>query len=234
MSKAAIVTGAGSGVGQAVAITLSRQGWKVGLVGRREEALRATARAGEESNCLVCPCDIGDAAAVEAMTARFLGAHGRIDALVNCAGNNVPERSLEELSLENYHLIMGANVHGAYYTAQAVLPIMRQQRSGTIVNIVSEAGKMANAKAGPAYVISKFGQAGLSQAINTEERAHGIRACAIFPGDIDTPRLDKRPHPPGAEAREKMLRAEDVADCVILCLNLPARAVVEELLLRPA
>ena len=104
---------------------------------------------------------------------------------------------------------------------------------GTIVNIVSDAGKLASPKAGPAYVMSKFGLAGLTQAINAEERTQGIRACAIFPGDIDTPLLDKRPAPPGAEARAKMLQPEDVAACVLLAIQLPARAVVEEILVRP-
>jgi NADP-dependent 3-hydroxy acid dehydrogenase YdfG len=75
--------------------------------------------------------------------------------------------------------------------------------------------------------------AGLTQSINAEERANGIRACAIFPGDIDTPLLDKRPQPPSPEARTKMLMPEDLAECVWLCVNLPSRALVEEILIRP-
>ena len=110
---------------------------------------------------------------------------------------------------------------------------MRARKTGTIVNIVSDAGKQASPKAGPAYVMSKFGLAGLTQSINAEERDNGIRACAIFPGDIDTPLLDKRPAPPGAEARAKMLSAEDVAECALLAISLPQRAVVEEILIRP-
>jgi NAD(P)-dependent dehydrogenase (short-subunit alcohol dehydrogenase family) len=105
--------------------------------------------------------------------------------------------------------------------------------SGTIVHVVSDAGKQASPKAGPAYAMSKFGLAGLTQSINAEERGNGIRACAIFPGDIDTPLLDKRPAPPSAEARAKMMRAEDVAACVLLAINLPSRAIVEELVIRP-
>ena len=81
--------------------------------------------------------------------------------------------------------------------------------------------------------MSKFGLAGLTQSINAEERGNGIRACAIFPGDIDTPLLEKRPSPPPAEARAKMMRAEDVAACAMLAINLPDRAVVEELIVRP-
>ena len=81
--------------------------------------------------------------------------------------------------------------------------------------------------------MSKFGLAGLTQSINAEERANGIRACAIFPGDIDTPLLEKRPAPPTAKARAKMLKSEDVAECALLAITLPPRAVVEEILIRP-
>ncbi len=110
---------------------------------------------------------------------------------------------------------------------------MRARKSGTIVNIVSDAGKQASPKAGPAYVMSKFGLTGLTQSINAEERANGVRACAIFPGDIDTPLLEKRPNPPTHEARARMLQAADVAECAWLAINLPSRAIVEEILVRP-
>jgi NAD(P)-dependent dehydrogenase (short-subunit alcohol dehydrogenase family) len=101
------------------------------------------------------------------------------------------------------------------------------------VNIVSDAGKQASPKAGPAYVMSKFGLAGLTQSINAEERGNGVRACAVFPGDIDTPLLEKRPSPPDAEARSRMLQAEDVAACVLLAITLPERAIAEEIVIRP-
>ena len=156
-----------------------------------------------------------------------------MEVLVNAAGTNAPRRALAVLSPEDYHEMINTNLNGAYYCVQAFLPGMRARRRGTIINIVSEAGKLASPKAGPAYVMSKFGLAGLNQSINAEERAHGVRACAIFPGDIDTPILDKRPQPPDAAARATMLQSEDIAECAWLCLNLPARAVVEEILIRP-
>ena len=81
--------------------------------------------------------------------------------------------------------------------------------------------------------MSKFGLVGLTQAINAEERARGIRACAILPGDIDTPLLDKRPAPPDATARAKMMLPEDIAACALLAINLPSRVIVEEMLVRP-
>lgn len=235
MSNSAVVTGAGSGVGAAIAVALAREGWRVALVGRRVEALRQTAaRAGVESKgLLICPCDIGDPAAVEAMAGRVLGEFREVEVLVNAAGTNAPRRALEVLTLADYRAMIDTNLNGAYYCVQAFLPQMRSRRSGTVINIVSDAGKMASPKAGPAYVMSKFGLAGLTQSINAEERQNGIRACAVFPGDIDTPLLDLRPSPPTAEARGRMLQAEDVAECALLAIRLPARALVEELVIRP-
>ena len=235
MNKNAVVTGAGSGVGQAVALALAKQGWRVAIVGRRVETLKETVeRAGaDKDKLLVFPCDIGDNNAVARIGREILAKFGTVEVLVNAAGTNAPKRALEVLSLEDYHAMIDTNLNGAYYITQAFLPAMRAQKSGTIVHIVSDAGKQASPKAGPAYVMSKFGLAGLTQSINAEERGNGIRACAIFPGDIDTPLLDKRPSPPPAEARAKMMRAEDIAECAMLAINLPSRAVVEELIIRP-
>ncbi|GIX50483.1 MAG: oxidoreductase [Limisphaera sp.] len=234
-ARYAVVTGGGSGVGRATALALAQQGWYVAVVGRRTDALAETVRlAGPRgAQMRIARCDISDPSAVGRMAAELLAAWPAVDLLVNAAGTNVPRRSLAELSLEDYRAILGANLHGAFHCVQAFLPAMRRQKRGTIVNIVSDAGKWASAKAGPAYVVSKFGLAGLTQSINAEERSNGIRACAIFPGDIDTPLLDKRPEPPPPEARSRMLRPEDVAACVLFCVNLPDHAVVEELLIRP-
>jgi NAD(P)-dependent dehydrogenase (short-subunit alcohol dehydrogenase family) len=235
MQKNAVITGAGSGVGRAIALALAAEHWRVAIIGRREEALRETiALAGNHAaQFLAVPCDIGRRAEIGAMSARVLAAFGEVEALVNAAGTNAPKRSLDVLSLDDYQRMIDTNLHGAFYCVQAFLPGMRQRGSGTIVNIVSDAGKLASPKAGPAYVISKFGLAGLTQSINAEERGHGIRACAIFPGDIDTPLLKQRPQPPTEEARARMLRAEDVAECALLAIRLPERAIVEELIIRP-
>jgi NAD(P)-dependent dehydrogenase (short-subunit alcohol dehydrogenase family) len=231
MSKNAVITGAGTGVGAAVAIALAREGWRVALLGRRREPLEAVAA--NVTGALVVPCDVGDSSQVDAMAKQVLAEFGDVEVLVNAAGTNVPQRALEVLSLADYHEMMNANLNGAFYCVQAFLPRMRQQGSGTIINIISEAGKAASPKAGPGYVISKFGMAGLTSAINAEERARGIRACSIFPGDIDTPILDKRPAPPDAAARARMMLPEDIAACAMLAINLPARAIVEELIVRP-
>jgi NADP-dependent 3-hydroxy acid dehydrogenase YdfG len=234
MDKAAIVTGAGSGVGRAVAVRLIADDWSVGLIGRTAQALEETRRLSSNADrAIVTPCDVVDAGAVETAFNGLIAQFGGVHALVNSAGTNIPVRALDSLSMDDYRHLIDVNLNGAFYCVQAVLPTMRAQRRGTIVNVISDAGLLANAKAGPAYVASKFGLAGLTQSINAEERGRGIRGCAIFPGDINTPLLDKRPSPPSPEARLTMLQPDDVADCVMLAIGLPERAVVEQLVIRP-
>ena len=213
MSKVAVVTGAGTGVGRATAIALAKAGWSVVLLGRRTEPLQETAQQCGAARVKIIPCDIGKRDQVQTMAQQVLRELGEVEVLVNAAGTNAPNRSLEVLSIEDYHAMLDTNLNGAYYCVEAFLPGMRKRKSGTIVNVVSDAAKQASAKAGPAYAMSKFGLLGLNQAINAEERGNGVRACALLPGDIDTPLLDKRPAPPSREARDRMLHAEDVADC---------------------
>jgi NAD(P)-dependent dehydrogenase (short-subunit alcohol dehydrogenase family) len=236
-SPLAVVTGAGSGVGRAVVLKLVAEGWRVALVGRREDALRETAAlaglaAGDRLG--IFPCDVSVAAAVDDLAAAVASQLGPVDAVIAAAGVNTPRRSWAELSVEKYHELLGGNLHGAFHGVRSFLPAMRRRRQGTFVFINSEAGLKASPKAGVGYVAAKFGLAGLAQSLNAEERPNGIRACSIFPGDIDTPILNHRPQPPSAEARAKMMRPEDIAACVWLVVSLPARAVVEELVVRPA
>lgn len=231
----AVVTGAGSGVGRSIAIALASQGHRTVILGRRLDSLKETAAlAGEAGSRILCmPCDISSRESVVAMGREVLKELGDVGILINAAGTNVPRRSLEVLSDADYHAMMDTNLNGAYWCVQAFLPGMRARRTGTIVNVVSDAAKQASPKAGPAYSMSKFGLVGLTQAINAEERGNGVRACALLPGDIDTPLLDKRPAPPDAQARSRMLMPEDVAECALLAVNLPSRAIVEEILIRP-
>ena len=233
MDKIAVVTGAGSGVGRACAMRLVKEGWRVALVGRREQQLKETAGLAGNDRCLVTACDIADPAAVMKLAADVLAHFGQVDALVHAAGTNIPKRSWEALTVDDYRAVVDTNLNGAFYCMRALLPSMRKRGRGTMVMIVSDAGIIANAKAGAAYVASKFAERGLVQSINAEERANGIRATAICPGDINTPILDKRAAPPPPDARLKMLQPEDIAECVMLAINLPDRAVVEELVVRP-
>jgi NAD(P)-dependent dehydrogenase (short-subunit alcohol dehydrogenase family) len=228
----AVVTGAGSGVGRAIALRFAREGWHVALVGRSESSLLETktlAGAAAEERLAAFACDVSQAAAVEAMGRAVLARFTHVDVLVNSAGINVPARSFAALSIDDWHKVIDTNLHGAYYCVRAFLPDMRARATGTIISINSDVGKVARDLAGPAYVSSKFGLSGLTQQINAEERGNGVRACSICPRDINTPLLDKRAQPPSAEARARMLQPDDIADCAWLVASLPARAIVEEI-----
>lgn len=235
MTKNAVVTGAGTGVGRYTAILLAKAGWNLTLTGRTQKTLEETMQlAGADAS--TCQCVIGSVAdesfvgeLVQLAESKF----GPTEVLVNSAGTNTPNRTLEVLSMEDYHDLINTNLHGSYYAIQAVLPGMRQAKSGTIVNIVSDASLWGMPLAGAAYTVSKFGLRGLTQTINAEENKNGIRACGILPGEIDTPILKLRPSEPTAEHRASMLRPEDVAQCAMLAIDLPSRAVVQELLVRP-
>jgi NADP-dependent 3-hydroxy acid dehydrogenase YdfG len=232
MDRIAVVTGAGSGVGRAVAHALAAEGWTVGLLGRRAGMLEETAKINPQK-LIPFACDVADAAVVEAAFAAVKKKLGFVSVLVNAAGTNIPNRSWGELSTEDFLSLVNTNLNGVFHCVHAVLPAMRAQKRGTIVNIISDAGLIAHPKAGAAYAASKFGVTGLTQSINAEERGNGIRACGIFPGDIDTPILDKRPAPPSAEARQKMLKPVDIAKCVMLAIELGPHAIVEQLVIRP-
>jgi NAD(P)-dependent dehydrogenase (short-subunit alcohol dehydrogenase family) len=232
VAQTAVVTGAGSGVGRAIVLRFAREGWNVALVSRGAESLSETialARQDGRDRMVPFPCDVSDAAAVDAMGKAVLARFGDVDVLVNAAGINVRQRSFEALSLDDWHAVLGTNLHGAYYCVRAFLPGMRARQTGTIININSDVGKVARDLAGPAYVSSKFGLNGLTQQINAEERRYGVRACSICPRDINTPLLDKRPQPPTQEARARMIQPDDIADCVWLVAILPARAIIEEI-----
>jgi NAD(P)-dependent dehydrogenase (short-subunit alcohol dehydrogenase family) len=233
--KTAVVTGASSGLGQAIAIKLAQRGFNVAAVARRPDALQQTIDLAKPADSRITPieCDVSDPAAVEKMAATVLEKFGNIHALVNSAGTNTPDRSFATLSLATFRHVIDVNETGTFLCIQAFLPTMRKQQSGTIVNIASDSAIQPSMKAGAAYVASKFAIRGLTMSLNAEERVNGIRACAIYPGDIDTPLLSRRPTPPTPEARKKMLTPDDVAECVLLAITLPDRAVIEELLIRP-
>jgi NAD(P)-dependent dehydrogenase (short-subunit alcohol dehydrogenase family) len=233
--RTAVITGAGSGVGRAIAVRLSGDGWDLALIGRTRSRIEETVTSCRQNigQFGSYDCDVGNATEVATAATAILSDFPRVDAVINAAGENISQRSLDVLMVDDFERVIRTNLNGSFFVLREFLPRMRSQKSGTIINIVSDVGLLANPKAGTAYVASKFGQGAMIQSINHEEQAHGIRACALFPGDINTPLLDKRAHPPSEEARLKMLQTEDLSECVSLVLNLPARAVVEQIVIRP-
>lgn len=230
-----LVTGAGTGIGRAVALAFAREGARVALNGRRREPLGETADliGAAGGAALVTPGDLTDAAAVRAVVEAVADAWGDIDILVNNAGLNVPKRALAELSLEDWQAVITADLTAPFMLCQAVLPGMRAKGRGTIINVSSMAGKRPSLLSGPAYGAAKTALNSLTESINVAERANGIRACAVCPGEVATPIMALRPYPPSEAAMATMMQPEDVAETVLLVAAMPHRTAIEEVLMRP-
>lgn len=233
--KVAWITGAGTGIGLAGALALAQAGAVVVLSGRREAVLAEAAgqvrAAGGVAEVEVL--DVADAAAVQQVAQAILARHGRIDILLNSAGLNTPNRFWKNQTVEGWRSVIGANLDGVFYTVQAVLPAMRAQHDGLILNVSSWAGVHHPKLTGAAYNGSKHGVTALTETINMEECTNGIRACAICPAEVATPIMDRRPVPPSAEDRARMLQPEDLGRTIRFIAELPAHACINQLIISP-
>ena len=234
--RTAIVTGASTGIGRAVAVRLAEEGMNLALMARTREALDETVALARDrgSRVLAMAGDVGDRTGVAAFVKSAVEEFGSLDALVNNAGINTLRRGLADMSGEDWDRVIETNLTGAYNFAREVLPHMRRAGGGLIVNVASLAGKRASTLAGAAYSASKFGMASLTESVNDEENEHGIRASSVFPGEVLTPILDHRPQPLSPERLERILRPEDIAEAVLFIVKLPSRATVTELVIAPA
>ena len=233
--KVVWLTGAGTGIGEAAALMFAREGARLVLMGRRLEPLQAVADQDEKlgGEASVESVDVGDRAAVNAMSERLLESNGRVDILVNNAGLNIPGRRLNVIQGEDWDQVIQANLTGAFNMVQAVLPAMRAQGGGQIINVSSMAGKRATGMSGSAYVASKHGMNGLSLEINEEEWSNGIRSSAICPGEVNTPILQKRPIKIDDAEFERMIQPEDMAAAIRFVAELHSRSNVPEMLMVP-
>lgn len=234
MGQLALVTGAGSGMGRAIAHALADEGCRVVAVGRREEKLRETvAEYAGPGSILTRALDVGDRCQVDDFMGWLVENCGPVELLVNNAGINIRNRSLEALSVEDWEQLIHVNLTGAFLMIHAVLPAMRARKGGLIINISSIAGVRPSVLGGAAYSASKFGLNALSGVVALEEAKNGIRCSAICPGEVATPILDQRPVPVSAEKRAAMVQPEDIAAAVLFIARLPARAHVPELIIKP-
>ena len=231
-NKVAWITGAGTGIGEGGAVALAEAGVNVILSGRRKDKLEEVAgRCGPKASIEVL--DVSDKEAVFEVAERIAKDHGKIDILVASAGINMKKRNWHNVSLEDWDSVIRIDLDGAFYCCKAVLPSMKEQGDGLIINISSWAGKHVGIVTGPAYTAAKHAMNAMNESLNMENCQFGIRACAICPGEVATPILDNRPIPVSEEDRSKMVQSEDCGDVIRFLAELPAHVCINDLTISP-
>jgi len=230
--QTALITGASSGIGKATALTFAKAGIKTILIGRTIAKLEAVAREIEQmgAQTAIYPLDLSTIDQASAQLSTIVSDTGAVDILVNNAGMGYTAE-LIDTPLADWQAVLNLNLTSVFQCIQAVLPGMRSRGQGSIINVISIAGRQAFAGWG-AYCASKFGLMGLSKALAAEERAHGIRVTALCPGAVDTPLWDSGTVQMDFD-RAAMLAPESVAQTILHAVQLPQQAVVEELVLMP-
>jgi NAD(P)-dependent dehydrogenase (short-subunit alcohol dehydrogenase family) len=227
--QVAVVTGAGRGIGAAIASQLANLGATAVVCGRNRAHIESTAKsiaqAGGKAEAMIC--DVTSLQSVEAAAKQVENSFGRADILVNNAGIAGFGGPLHQLSTEEWDQIVNTNLRGVFYAVRAFVPMMMRERAGHIINISSLAGKNALPN-GAAYAASKWGLNGLSYSLAEELRSHNIRVAVICPGSTNT---DLSPHTGKDPA--KMLQPEDVAHAVAALVKQSPQSFISEILLRP-
>jgi len=232
--KIAVVTGAGSGIGKAVALALLRAGYAVVLAGRRKEALEATAREGKASgsSALVVPADVCDPSSVKALFAKTKESFGRLDLLFNNAGVFAPSVPLEDLPYEQWKAVVDTNLTGPFLCTQEAIRIMKDQRprGGRIINNGSISADRPRPNSAP-YTATKHAITGLTKSTSLDGRKHDIACGQIDIGNAGTEMTarmkDGVPQADGRIVPEPTMDVEHVARAVVYMADLPLDANVQ-------
>ena len=232
--KVALVVGGASGIGLGIAKALAAEGARVALADCNEEALAEAARLPDVQPAFrTKACDVTDRRQVAELFDWLNSELRAADILVNSAGINVGNRMMANIDPADFDRVLEVNTTGTFNCIHAALPGMRQKGEGLIVNVVSLAGLRTMQMAGLPYCVSKFATSSLGTFVNLEDGPQGVKVTNIYPGETNTPIVDKRPTPPPPEKRAAMLQPEDIAACVVAVAKLPPRAVVPELVITP-
>ena len=233
--KVAWVTGAGSGIGAAVAERFGAEGATLVLTGRRQDRLAAVAvRIGEGGGTAhVQAADLTVPAEVRRVADWINATFGRLDVLVNNAGVNVAERDWQRLAPAGIEQLIQGNLTAAFFVASAALPLMRAQGGGVMIHTASMSGRNVGIMSGAGYTAAKHGVVAMSHSINMEEGVNGIRSTAFCPGEVNTEILRMRPNPLSQADLDRMLQPEHCADVILYVATLPPGVTMNEVWLTP-
>ncbi len=233
-NSSVVVTGGASGIGLGVAKAFVEAGAKVAIGGRRPAAVEsAVASINAPGRIFGHVLDVTDRKQVNEFFQWATKAIGQTQILVQAAGINIRNRSIDKMIPEDWDQVLATNATGAYNCMIAVLPAMRAQRSGLIINVSSIAGKRAIALGGVAYCASKFAMTAMGTCVSNEVGNDGVRITNVYPGEVNTPILDQRPTPVTDEHKQRILQPEDVAAMILAIARLPAQAHVPEIVIKP-
>ncbi len=230
-NRFAVVTGAGSGVGRAVAMALLQNGYSVALAGRRQDALEETARLAGGSS-LVVPTDVSKPDEVQALFARVAAEFGRLDVLFNNAGTGSPATNFGDVTFEQWSAVIDVNIHGMFLCANAAFRMMRDQspRGGRIINNGSLSAHVPRPGSAP-YTTSKHAVTGLTKCIGLDGRAFDIVSSQVDIGNAATPMTARMAkgvlQPNGTTAVEPTMDAANVGNTVLLIANMSLDANVQ-------
>jgi NAD(P)-dependent dehydrogenase (short-subunit alcohol dehydrogenase family) len=229
--KKALVTGGSKGIGKEVVLELIQAGASVAIASRNPVIAEAELE-GIEGLIKAYSIDFSELNGISTKVSEIINDLEGLDILINSAGMAYTAEIIDT-SLADWQKVINLNLTSVFETIRAVIPTMRSQKSGTIINIASIAAKQAFPTWG-AYSASKFGLLGLTQALAAEERSHGIKVMAICPGSVDTPLWDTlAPEVAANFDRRSMLDAKTVAKMIMTMLSLPTNATIQDLVLMP-
>lgn len=224
--KTAIITGAGKGIGKAIAEALAKEGVQLGLLARTAsdlEQLKAELTSTYDIQVFTATADIGNSEEARQAVASLAASLGRVDILINNAGIGSFGKMVD-MDPAEWEQILRVNLMGTYYVTHELLPGMIAQESGDIINIASTAGERGFAT-GSAYCASKFAVLGLTESLMQEVRKFNIRVTALTPSTVNTPLAVNAGLPIGEE--DRMMQPEDLAELVVAALKLPSRVLLK-------
>jgi len=226
-NQVAVVTGAGRGIGRAIAIELGRLGARVALTARSRTELEETAGL-IGSSASVIPADVRRKEDLARLFEQVSVTLGPVDILVNAAGVGI-FGPVVDFKDEDFETLIETNLRSIFFATRFVLPSMIERKTGHLINIASIAGKVGSATRA-VYCASKFGVVGFTESLAEEVRGYGIRVSVICPGSTDT-RFS--PSESSGKTRERMLRPEDIAHTVRAIVTQEANSFISEIILRP-